>query len=341
MNNPNKDSYYMRRALQLAALGSHHVSPNPLVGAVIVARDRIIGEGWHRQFGGPHAEVNAIMAVSDEDLLLLPEATIYVTLEPCSHYGKTPPCAELIINRKLKRVVIGAPDPNPLVSGRGVDMIRRAGIEVSEGVLLEECLDINRRFMTAQILQRPWIQLKWAQAADGTMASDDGSPRLMVSNPVSSVWMHRERSMADAILVGVDTVIKDNPALSCRLWPARDNIAITFDSPRIPAEAAILKSNHILIPRRLSLPDFVAELKKKHNIGALMVEGGPKTLASFIDAGLFDEARVEIAPRLRPAGGMKAPRIPQGIPLVKTETAGTNLIMTYRRDLPPLPHLQR
>ena len=153
----------MKRALQLASGGEGRVAPNPMVGAVIVADGRIIGEGFHRTFGGPHAEVNAIRSVKEADRHLLKESTIYVTLEPCSHYGKTPPCAKLIVDTGIPHVVVGAPDPNPLVAGRGIRMLREAGIDVKENVLLEECLEINRRFMTAQTEKRPWILLKWAQ----------------------------------------------------------------------------------------------------------------------------------------------------------------------------------
>ena len=171
----------MARALQLARGGEGFVSPNPMVGAVVTARGRIIGEGFHRAFGGPHAEVNAIASVAEADRHLLREATIYVTLEPCSHYGKTPPCARLIIDTGIPRVVTGAPDPNPKVSGRGIRMLREAGIDVTEGVMLKECLDINRRFMTAQRLRRPYIQLKWAQTADGFIAGLDEETAAIVS----------------------------------------------------------------------------------------------------------------------------------------------------------------
>ena len=286
----------MRRALQLAHGGEGRVAPNPMVGAVVVARGRIIGEGFHRTFGGPHAEVNAIASVNETDRPLLKEATIYVTLEPCSHYGKTPPCARLIIDSGIPRVVTGAPDPNPLVAGRGIRMLREAGIEVTEGMLLKECLDINRRFMTAHTCGRPWIQLKWAQSADGFMAATDmnGNPLpVRFSNPLSAVWMHRERTMAEAIMVGANTAAIDKPRLDVRLWSGRN--------PRI------IECTHRM--------DLHALLERLHSegISSLMVEGGPTLLSSFIREGLFDEIRIETASRAL-GSGLPAPDINRQLP---------------------------
>ncbi|MDE6339807.1 MAG: bifunctional diaminohydroxyphosphoribosylaminopyrimidine deaminase/5-amino-6-(5-phosphoribosylamino)uracil reductase RibD, partial [Muribaculaceae bacterium] len=214
---------YMRRALELARNGAGFVSPNPMVGAVIVAPDgRIIGEGWHARYGGPHAEVNAVAAVRPEDEPLLPQSTIYVTLEPCSHYGKTPPCSKLLIEKKLKRVVIGMKDPFKEVQGRGIKMLRDAGIEVVENVLEDECRALNRRFITAHERKRPYVQLKWAESADGFIAavSPEGKPvPVKFSTPETLVEMHRERALADAIMVGTNTLLADDPSLTSRLWP--------------------------------------------------------------------------------------------------------------------------
>ena len=206
------DEKYMRRALQLARLGAGHTSPNPMVGAVIVGPDgTIIGEGWHRKCGEGHAEVNAVASVANASLLK--DSTIYVTLEPCSHYGKTPPCARLIIERGIPRVVVGTLDPFPEVSGRGVKMLREAGVEVVVGVLEKECRELNSRFMTAHTTGRPWIQLKWAQTADGFIAlpPDAGENPLHMSTPVTMCLMHRQRSLCDAIVVGAATARIDNP----------------------------------------------------------------------------------------------------------------------------------
>lgn len=310
---PECDTVFMSRALQLARNGEGRTAPNPMVGAVVTAHGRIIGEGYHRTYGGPHAEVNAIASVKEEDRHLLKEATIYVTLEPCSHYGKTPPCAKLIIDTGIPRVVAGAPDPNPLVAGRGFSMLREAGVNVREGVLLDECLEINKRFMTAQTLHRPWILLKWAQSADGFMAavSDDGtSSPVKFSNSLSSVWMHRERAGVQAIMVGTRTLETDRPRLDVRLWGG--------NNPR-----------RISLPHDADLEELVEQLKKE-NIDSLMVEGGPTLLSSFIEAGLYDEIRVEEA-MFTLGKGMRAPILPDGLDRCERVVCRENIITTYRR----------
>lgn len=284
------DIRFMRRALQLARLGEGLVSPNPMVGAVIVAADgRIIGEGYHHRYGGPHAEVCAVRSVKEADRHLLSDSTIYVTLEPCSHYGKTPPCSRLIIDTGIPRVVVGSADPFPEVSGRGIRMLREAGVEVVVDVLREECDALNVRFLTAHRLGRPWIQLKWAQSADGFMAGldKDGKPYpVKFSTPVSSVWMHRRRSMVDAIMVGRNTLEIDRPRLDCRLWPGR--------SPRRVA------------PRH----DLELQMRELYRDGvtSLMVEGGPTLLQSFIDLGLYDDVRIETSEKKLEIG-LPAPKI--------------------------------
>lgn len=268
---------YMLRALQLARLGEGLVSPNPMVGAVIAASDgRVIGEGYHHRYGGPHAEVNAINSVREEDRALLKDSTIYVTLEPCSHYGKTPPCARLIIDTGIPRVVVGSADPFKEVAGRGIRMLRNAGIEVVEDVMREECDALNVRFLTAHRKQRPWIQLKWAESADGYMAGidKDGIPYpVKFSTPVSSVWMHRRRSMVDAIMVGKNTLEIDKPRLDCRYWPG--------EAPRR------IEPRHDL---ERQMKDLYME-----GVTSLMVEGGPTLLRSFIEAGLYDDVKIEIS----------------------------------------------
>lgn len=307
------DNEYMRRALQLARGGEGRVAPNPLVGAVVVARGKIIGEGFHRTFGGPHAEVNAIRSISDADRTLLPESTIYVTLEPCSHYGKTPPCAKLIIDSGIPKVVTGAPDPNPLVAGRGIRMLREAGIEVTEGVLLKDCLEINRRFMTSQTLHRPWILLKWAQSADGFMAAfdDEGNPRpVAFSSPLSAVWMHRQRANVMAIMVGANTDRIDNPRLDVRFWGGKNPLRIVAEGHTDCRE--------------------IVEGLHSQGIQSLMVEGGATLLRSFIRAGLFDEIRIETAPMALGAG-LRAPELPDGLSLVSSERCRRNEIYIFRR----------
>lgn len=333
----DKDIRFMRRALSLAAKGAGNVSPNPMVGAVIVSSDgRIIGEGYHRRYGGPHAEVNAVASVAEKDLCLLPSSTIYVTLEPCSHYGKTPPCSLLLIEKGIGRIVVGATDPFPEVSGRGIRMLRDAGREVLTGCLEEECLFINRRFFTAHTLKRPWVQLKWAQSADGFIAGLDSNGRqkpVALSNPLSLVAMHRERTMCDAIMVGVNTVVTDNPALTPRLWQGKDPVKITFRSDRIPADSKILKGEHILLDPDISLEENMASLYRDHGLTSLMVEGGAKLLGSFIDAGIYDEIRVETSPTII-SNGVESPQVPRHLPLFNREFYGENTVDTYITDSP-------
>ncbi len=318
----------MLRALQLARGGEGFATPNPMVGAVIVASDgRIIGEGFHRRWGEPHAEVNAIASVRPEDRHLLRESTIYVTLEPCSHYGKTPPCARLIIETGIPRVVVGAPDPFVKVAGRGIRMLREAGVEVIEDVMREECEALNRRFMTAHRLGRPFIQLKWAESADGFMAS--GTPEaprpVRLSGPLSSVLMHRERASADAILVGTNTVVNDDPALTVRLWPGHDPLKVTFDSASLPREARMLREHALLLDPDLPIEEQMHTLYADHGVTSLMVEGGRETLHRFISAGLWDEIRREISPRLLDTG-LPAPTLPPHIvPASLTECDGSSI----------------
>lgn len=298
------DEAYMARALQLARNGAGHVSPNPMVGAVIAAPDgRIIGEGWHRLYGEAHAEVNAFRSVRPEDEHLIPESTIYVTLEPCSHYGKTPPCAELLARKHIRRAVIGIVDPNPKVAGRGIRMLEEAGIETSTGVLEEECRKINRRFLRSQTTGRPWIQLKWAETAEGKLCGPEGEA-IAISTPVTLTLMHRERAMADAIMVGTGTLLNDNPSLTTRHWPGRNPIPVMVESPRIHAVPSgnedgermipdVLKREHIQLPHEQALKEKMATLRERYGVTSLMVEGGPTLLKSFLKEGLWDEIRVE------------------------------------------------
>lgn len=298
------DRCMMRRALQLAANGAGYVSPNPMVGAVIVAADgRIIGEGWHRKYGGPHAEVQAFRSVSQDDEHLLHDSTVYVTLEPCSHYGKTPPCAKLIVDKGVRRVVVGCGDPNPKVSGRGIEMIRQAGIEITENVLRDECAALNKRFMTAHTLHRPWIQLKWAEDAQGNMArrNPDYTPGsampeylpMRISGPVGMVLMHGQRAMVDAIMVGTNTLLNDNPSLTTRLWPGHSPRPVIFRSSRLPDSLKIWNRDPIILDPAVPLEKNMHLLFSEHGITSLMVEGGRTLLDSFIEKNLFDEMRVE------------------------------------------------
>lgn len=296
--NRNDDERYMRRALELARCGAGEAHPNPMVGAVITAPDgRIIGEGFHRKYGGPHAEVNAFASIRVEDRPLIASSTIYVTLEPCSHYGKTPPCASLLINQGIKRCVAATVDPNPRVAGRGLKMLADAGIEVEEGLLREECRALNVRFFTAHTLKRPWIILKWAQDEYGRLAAEDGS-HLKISTPITLALMHRERSECDAIMVGSGTLVADNPSLTTRNWPGKSPRPVIFESPRISApeireKLHVMKRNPIILDPAKPLEDNMKLLYEEHGVTSLMVEGGRKLLDSFMARGLYDRIRVE------------------------------------------------
>lgn len=309
------DEAYMSRALQLARNGLYDAHPNPMVGAVIVAPDgRIIGEGWHRKCGSGHAEVNAVSSVTDPEMLR--DSTMYVTLEPCSHYGKTPPCAELIISRGIPRVVVGCLDPFSKVSGRGVAMLRDAGVDVTVGVLEKECRDLNVRFITAHTLGRPYIILKWAEGSDRFI---DGK----ISGPLTRTMVHKLRAEVDGILVGSGTVLSDDPSLDVRDASGKNPVRILLDRRgRIPGTSAIFRDENVIAvsesPRQFlpperqivgerNLREIVEELYRR-NIITLLVEGGAKVHQSFIDAGLWDEMRIEQGP-LPVKGKVKAPDV--------------------------------
>lgn len=304
---------YMKRALQLSTFGGPRVSPNPFVGAVIVAGDRIIGEGYHRQFGGPHAEVNAIHSVSQSDVHLLKEATMYVTLEPCSHFGKTPPCADLIIKTGIPHVVVASEDPFLKNFESGIGRMKNAGITVETGLLRNEARQINRRFFTAHTLKRPFILLKWAQSADGFIAEQAGKS-VAFSTKLTQTLMHRERAFYDAIMVGVNTVINDNPRLDCRLWPCRTPetrpIKVSFDSLRLTGSGFIENNGLLKKSKEESLKEFMERLYSESGITSLMVEGGKATIENFLRDGLFDELRIETSPLLLKQG-IKAPAFHQ------------------------------
>lgn len=322
------DEKYMLRALELAAHGMGNTSPNPMVGAVIVdSAGRIIGEGYHRRCGEGHAEVNAVASVADKDALR--DCTMYVTLEPCSHYGKTPPCARLIIDSGIPRVVVGASDPFREVSGRGIRMLRDAGVEVVEGVLADESRGLNRRFMTAHEQQRPFVTLKWAQSADGFMDSDrPAGPPEQFSTPLNSMIVHRLRSLHDAILVGSGTALADNPRLDCRLWPGRSPRPVILDR-RGRIDKALLRMTDPIILGCGTVAEAMLELYGR-GITSVLVEGGAGVLQSFVEAGLWDEARVEISPvNFGAHGRVKAPVIPQIT--YNTEEIQGNRVCHYRR----------
>lgn len=323
------DERYMRRALELAAHGRGFTAPNPMVGAVIVAPDgRVIGEGWHRRCGEAHAEVNAVNAVSESDLPLLSQSTIYVTLEPCSHYGKTPPCSKLLIDKHIPRVVVGAVDPNAKVNGRGIAMLREAGAEVVTGVLARESMELNKVFFTSQMLRRPFITLKWAQTADGFMdcvRSKSGGTPLRISTDYTSLTTMKLRSEHEAILTTATTALADNPRLTLRGWPGREPKPFVLDrsdrlSRRLPdCKPAICERAEIISPVAfpdLDFYDIAAPFRllyEKFGITSVLVEAGPRYLSALLEAGMWDELRVEVSPERAGESGMhEAPAMPVG-----------------------------
>jgi diaminohydroxyphosphoribosylaminopyrimidine deaminase/5-amino-6-(5-phosphoribosylamino)uracil reductase len=302
----NISEKYMSRCLELAKNGRGQVAPNPMVGAVIVRNDRIIGEGYHCCYGEAHAEVNAISSVDDD--FLLRDATLYVSLEPCSHYGKTPPCTELIIQKRISRVVVAALDPFPKVSGRGVKILCDAGVEVVTGVMENEAVALNRFFMTAYKKRRPYIILKWAQSEDGFLdriRKDRTEAPVFLSTPLTRIMVHKLRSEVQAIMVGTNTVILDNPSLTVRYWAGHSPLRVTIDrKQRIPASAHLLDGKHpTLVYTETETPGdssrFLSNIMEdlcKRNIHSLLVEGGAQLHRSFLEVDLWDEIVVETAP---------------------------------------------
>lgn len=318
----------MQRCLYLAKLGIYSVSPNPMVGAVIVHGDKIIGEGFHRKYGDAHAEPNAIYSVDNQELLS--ESTMYVNLEPCSHVGKTPPCANLIVSKKIKRVVIGCLDPNPKVSGRGVELLRNAGVDVLVGVLESEARELNKRFIIHKEEKRPFVLLKWAQTSDGFIDScrtDNSVTALKISNRVTGQLTHKMRAENMGIMVGKNTVLLDNPSLTVRNWHGKHPVRITIDKKNQIPEDFILKNGEVntlifnnsknetqqnleyikIADLDENLPVILNELYKK-NIHSVLVEGGAQLLNSFIRLNLWDEANVETSTQTLNSG-IKAPVI--------------------------------
>jgi len=305
--------FFMRRCHELALLGAEHVQPNPMVGCVIVHHGKIVGEGYHHEYGQPHAEVNAINSLTDDSII--PESTLYVNLEPCAHHGKTPPCANLIVDRGFKKVVIGNIDSNDQVDGKGIGILKAANIEVTTGVLAEEGRALNKRFFCNQESKRPYVVLKWAETQDGFLdykrkAEDEASP-LKITSDIANRMVHKWRAEESAILVGRNTAILDNPSLTTRLHPGNNPTRVLID-PNLqvnPGAAMFDDSAHTIVFNALKseshrhvsfvqinradtmLQEIISYLHE-HSIGSLMVEGGPSTHQQFIDQNLWDEIRV-------------------------------------------------
>lgn len=325
------DEKYMARCLQLALNGKGFTNPNPMVGAVVVHNDKIIGEGYHRQYGKPHAEVNAINSVKDKSLLK--KSTIYVSLEPCSHYGKTPPCAKLIIDSQIPRVVVAILDPYPAVSGKGIKMLKEAGVDVTIGVLEKEAWLLNKEFFTAQTKERPYIYLKWAQTKDGfidkTRKNGELPEPTPISNDFSKILVHKKRAEVSAIMIGTNTAINDNPSLTTRFWYGSNPVRIVLDRQgRIPinyklfdgnVETIVFTETERVMPfaKNLSfirvnfdgkLIENILSILKGRKINSILVEGGQKLLQSFIDKDFWDETYIEVSEVVF-GSGVNAPTI--------------------------------
>jgi diaminohydroxyphosphoribosylaminopyrimidine deaminase / 5-amino-6-(5-phosphoribosylamino)uracil reductase len=345
----NLDESYMFRCLELASLGRGHTAPNPMVGAVLVHGDRIIGEGWHQHFGKAHAEVNCIQSVNPADDSLIKESILYVSLEPCAHHGKTPPCTDLIIRKGIKKVVIGCLDPFVEVDGKGIEKLKTAGIDTVLGVLEAECKEMNKRFFAFHLEHRPYIILKWAQSADGRMAHADRS-RVFISNAYTNRLVHKWRSEESSILVGTNTALFDDPMLTTRLWKGPDPIRLVIDMDlRLPGSLKIFDrtSSTIVfnairhaeesgllfyqVTRDVSVVQQVVHALYQLKIQSVMVEGGAALLQSFIDEETWDEARVISNSSLSILHGIPSPSLGDIQP-THQEKISTDSIRFFKRS---------
>ncbi len=343
------DEQYMMRCLELAQRGASTVAPNPMVGAVLVHEGRVIGEGWHQIYGKAHAEVNCFEQVAEADRHLIPDSTMYVSLEPCAHTGKTPPCANRIVQKGVQRVVIANHDPFKQVDGAGIGILQRAGIEVKTGILAQKGRWLNRRFFCFHERKRPYIILKWAQSAEGFMAPSDRS-RTQLSNHYSQTLVHRWRTEESAIMVGYQTALHDNPMLTARLWPGHQPLRIVPDRKlQLPTDSHLYNqdaSSWIINEQRDETQGNISFLKAdfaqnilpqvleqlyRHNKLSLIIEGGPALLRSFIEAGLWDEARIFKTP-VTIGNGIAAPNLPLALPASETAIAGDALQLWLNKD---------
>ncbi len=323
----NVEVQYMDRCFQLARLGASAVAPNPMVGAVLVFEGRIIGEGWHQCYGEAHAEVNCIKSVQAADHHLISESTLYCTLEPCFHVGKTPPCVDLVLKYRIPKVVISNLDPNPKVAGQSIEKLKAAGVEVVQGVLAEEGLWLNRIFFHAIAYKKPYVILKWAQSADGYIGLMDRT--TAISNAVTQRMVHQWRSETGAILVGAKTAVTDNPRLDARLANGKHPLRIAFDGQGLIPKGHYLLDDTIKtwiygpsrmgdfentefkqFSSKISLETVLDQLLEA-NITSLLVEGGAHVLEQFIRMGLWDEIRLIENPTLTLGQGVKAPSLPE------------------------------
>ncbi|MFC6996727.1 bifunctional diaminohydroxyphosphoribosylaminopyrimidine deaminase/5-amino-6-(5-phosphoribosylamino)uracil reductase RibD [Rufibacter roseus] len=339
------DEKFMRRALDLASQGLGTARPNPVVGCVVVHQNKIIGEGWHKRYGEPHAEVNAIASVQNQNLL--PHSKVYVTLEPCSHYGKTPPCADFLIEKGVRDVVICNTDPNPLVAGRGIQKLVDAGCKVHIGVLEQEGLKLNRRFFTFQQKKRPYLVLKWAESSDGFIALPNCQP-CQISGPSAHKLVHKWRTEEQAIMIGTRTALSDNPKLNVRQWPGQAPLRIAIDKKlQIPDSHHLLDDSLPTLIYTLAekpslaqtefvklaqVEDFLEQLLQdlyQRNVQSVLVEGGTKLLEAFLQKNIWDEIRVLKSKTTILHEGVQAPTL-SGRPVISRGTLGNDEIIFYR-----------
>lgn len=318
----------MQRCIELAQKGAGYVAPNPMVGAVLVYEERIIGEGFHQVYGQDHAEVNCITSVKEEDRKFISQSVMYVSLEPCAHFGKTPPCADLIIQNKIPKVIIGCRDPFKEVDGKGIEKLKAAGVEIELGILENESKELNKRFFIFHTLHRPYIILKWAQSADGKIAN--GGERLLISNEVSNRLVHKWRSEEAAILIGTNTALMDDPSLTTRLWNGPSPVRLIVDmNLRLPASLTIFdrevrtivyntikheEDDNILyyqVTNDVSLVHQMMNALYQLKIQSVLIEGGARLLQSFIDEGMWDEIRTITNKQLTIGSGLTAPLFDQ------------------------------
>ncbi len=350
----------MHRCIELALLGSGNIAPNPMVGSVLVYKDKIIGEGYHKKYGEAHAEVNCIDSVKDEHQNLISSSTLYVSLEPCTHFGKTPPCADFIIKNKIPKVVIGCRDPFIQVNGKGIEKLKAAGIDVVTGVLENECRELNKRFFCFHTEHRPYVILKWAETLDKKIANMDRS-RILISNDYTNRIVHKWRGEETGILVGTNTALLDDPQLTLRLWPGNNPIRLVIDlNLRLPKSLKLFSDGSTTIvfnlhqhslPEKISIdalknigrsyyrvakdasiiPQILNALRRL-NIQSVLVEGGASLLQSFIDEGIWDEARVITNEQLTIGKGLPAPLL-KNSQLKSSEKIFSDVIRFYTKRI--------
>lgn len=338
----------MQRCIQLAQLGAGNVAPNPMVGAVLVHNDRVIGEGYHERYGFAHAEVKCINSVQPNDEKLISTSTLYVSLEPCAHWGKTPPCADLIIQKQIPRVVVGCRDPFEKVDGKGIEKLKAAGVDVTVNICQKECEELNKRFFTFHTKHRPYILLKWAQTGDAKMAAADEN-RLLISNEFTNALVHKWRSEEAAILVGTNTALLDNPKLDNRLWSGKSPVRMVVDTKlRLPKSLHLFdntkrtivfnclqqnEEDNVLyykIDKQKNIAAAISDACYELNLQSVLIEGGAQLLKVFIDAGLWDEARIITNENLYVGEGLFAPDL-QHHQLIKIERFFSDRVQYFIR----------